>query len=1108
MADQDIGPWLAQRGLAEHGPLLREHGVDTSVLPLLTDEHLREIGLPLGARLKLLAAVQQDQPARVERRQLTVLFADLVGSTPLSVQLDPEALRDLLHLFHGTVNTEVARLDGYVAQYKGDGALVYFGYPQAHEDDPQRAVLAARAIMAALAEVRRRHDRPLAAHIGIATGLAVVGDTFGQWASRERSAIGETPNLAARLSDLAPSGDIVVSAKTAQLAGHQFEFEALPPTRLKGIDEPVEAFRVLGERESDSLFDARRGPVRSAMVGRDAELARLLQRWDQARQGRGQVVFIHGEAGIGKSRLLRALTDALEGQDHRRLLAQCSPHHAQTALHPLRRPLAQVLGLSASASPAENQARLHQLLGDDDGPGLLAASTLMELELPTGIASLKLAPLALRQQTLGGLLAQLERAAGEQPLLLLLEDAHWIDPTTLELLQQAIQRVSRLRVLLVVTGRPEFELTLPEWPHVHHLHLARLGLALVGNMMERLSGAEAVAEDLVERIAVRTDGVPLFVEELYRSLVEGGALVRRGGVLHTRAPVVDQSIPASLHDSLMARLDHHRAHKALAQSAAVIGREFDVGLLARISDLSDAALETSLRGLVDAEIAYPIGRGDARIYAFRHALVRDAAYESLLIRHREELHARVLEALEPVPGTPPEVLARHASAAVQLDRAISHWMRAARQAMQRAAFQEAVSHLQEAVTQNGRLPADAARREQRLDLLLALGQAIIPWRGYSHSETVRVFDQAHALAEEAGDLQRSFWANYARWVVYYVRGEHLTAHRIACHMLERAEAAAHPGHGLAALRARGISEMILGQPAAAAASFRQAEADAASLRERQTEHRLAVAQRFAADPDIATQFHVALTHWARGERALALATSANAVASARAMGHVHTLGHALVHGAIVAVVDQDPATALALCAEATEFATLHGMDLWLGYAQILRGGALAQRGQVTVSAEALVAGLGRMSQMETGTMVPLHHAICAWALAMLGRREEAVKHQQLVQRELRLGCERYFWPDMLVWHAQCLALTPGGADAEVEMNLRMAVDEAQAQSAHAMGLKASCALGNHLLERGRLADAYRCLAQAIEQMPMQDDGQAWLQARRLQAAIQQRREGR
>lgn len=1105
-----IAVWLERQGLPELLPLFERHHVDADVLPMLTDEHLKEMGVAVGLRLKLMAAIQRlrsegPPDEAVERRHLTVLFVDLVGSTPLSVQLDPEELRELLHAFHGTVNAQVAALDGYVAQYKGDGALVYFGYPQAHEDDPQRAIAAALAIVRELAALRERSALPVAAHLGIATGLAVVGDTFGQLAARERSAIGETPNLAARLSDLAGSGEVIVSAQTARLCGHQFEFEPLAPRQLKGIQEPVQAFRVIRERDSDSLFDARRGPVRGVMVGRDSELAMLLQRWSAAEQGHGQLVVISGEAGIGKSRLVKALREALQGRPHVQMFNQCSPHHARTAFYPLRRQLAQAAGLRPDEASADSLDRLGALLRGADREDLALTAALLDIESPEQAVQTRMTPGELRQRTFEALLAQLAREAAHTPILWLLEDAHWIDPTTLELMVQSIPRIAAARVLAVVTCRPEFELPLPDAGHVHLMHVARLGVAAIRHMLQDLSGAEAVADEVVERIAARTDGVPLYIEELYRSLVEGGVLAERQGVLVARASIDDRSIPSSLHDSLMARLDHHRAYKELAQTAAVIGREFDVDLLARVLGTTPAQLGPALRGLEDAEIVHPVSAGPPRTYAFKHALVRDAAYESLLIRRREDLHGSIFDALEPLPTAPAELLARHAAAAGRAARAIDCWTKAARQALSRAAFAEAVSHLGQALELNERLEPSADLRQQRLDLLLALGQASIPWRGYSHTETVQVFERASRLAEELDDDQRSFWASYALWVVHYVRGEHLLAHRIACEMLAKAQAAASPGRTLAAMRSRGISEMILGQPSSAGLLFDEADARARDLQSRPSEQRMAVAQRFAADPEIATRFHVALTHWALGRPEAAWEIAARAVSEARAMGHVHTLGHALVHGAIVAIVDLNPERALALCIEAAEFATQHGMSLWLGYAQILRGHALVLSGRTDAGADALVNGLDRMRQMETGTMVPLHDAVCAWALAAAGQRAQARVHADHVALELRQGCERYFWPDMLVWWARYLALTPGGADAQVEAALRQALDEAEAQGAWGMALKAATALGEHLLSRGRMAEADDGLARAMARMPTRGQGPVWVRAQALQQSIQARR---
>lgn len=1110
MNTPDISVWLEQQGLTDLLPVFHRHSIGSDLLPQLTDDHLKEMGISIGARLKLMAAVRRQQLQRpstsaIERRHLTVLFVDLVGSTPLSVQLDPEELRDLLHSFHGTINAEVSRLDGYVAQYKGDGALVYFGYPRAHEDDPQRAVMAASAIMRALEALRERTAKPVAAHAGIATGLAVVGDTFGQASAREFSAIGETPNLAARLSDLAASGEVIVSAQTARLSGHQFEFEALAPCLLKGIDEPVQAHRVLRERDSDTLFDARRGPVRGPMVGREAELSQLLQLWQAAEGGHGQVVVVSGEAGIGKSRLAKALIGAVAGRPHTSIINQCSSYQTRTAFHPLARQLAQAAGLRQGQAPSEGLTRVHTLLRGADSQDVAITAALLDIDAPESAAHAGMTPGELRQRTFDALLAHLVRESAQKPVLWLLEDAHWIDPTTLELLVQSVPRIADAPVLAVITHRPEFDLPLPQSGNVHQIHLSRLGLSSMREMIQSLSGVATVADEVVEQIAARTDGVPLYVEELYRSFLERGVFVHSQGSLTANASIDDRSIPSSLHDSLMARLDHHRAHKGLAQMASVIGREFDVDLLSRVSGMPPHELEPALLKLVDAEIAHPTSFGSQHTYAFKHALLRDAAYGSLLLRHREDLHGIVLDALEASPSTPAELLARHAVAASRPTRAIEHWMRASREALSRAAFAEAVSHLTQALEISEGCSATPSLR-QRLDLLLALGQASIPWRGYSHSETVLVFERASLLAEELADDQRSFWVNYARWVVYYVRGEHLTAHRIACEMLEKARAASSQGRTLAAIRARGISEMILGLPVAARRSFEDADERNSELKSRPSDQRMAVAQRFAADPEIATQFHVALTRWALGYPDEGLAISAQAIRDARAMAHVHTLGHALVHGAIVAVVDRDPDLALPLCTEASEFASHHGMALWLGYAQMLQGHALALAGKVEAGVEALTSGLGRMRQMETGTMVPLHDAICAWGLAALGRAEEAKPYAECVRQELRQGCERYFWPDMLIWWARYLALSSGGTDLEVEMTLQQSLDEANAQNAPAMSLKAATALGEFLLSRGRIVDAEVILNRAMESMPSRGEGVIWVVAQRLQSSILARRQ--
>jgi predicted ATPase len=532
----------------------------------------------------------------------------------------------------------------------------------------------------------------------------------------------------------------------------------------------------------------------------------------------------------------------------------------------------------------------------------------------------------------------------------------------------------------------------------------------------------------------------------------------------------------------MARLDRHRTLKEVAQVAACIGREFAHDLLEQIAGMPSDVLSTTLAQLQDTELVFRKSSVQ-HLYVFKHALVRDAAYESLLRRRREDLHARILAVLQGAPDSPAELMAYHAGAAGLRAQAIELWCKASAQAMSRNAFAEATTHLEAALQLNAELPHDRKRDSQRLDLLLALGQATIPYRGYSHSRSVEVFLQASELAEGLGDGQRGFWVAYARWVVHYVRGEHGMSLAIARRMLEQARQEADAGRTLTAQRARGISEMIGGEPCTADSTFAQADQLAELVRQQPRDRRMAAAQRFAADPEIATQFHVALTHWAVGRVGRARTLSQKTVEAARAMGHVHTLGHALTHGAIVAVVDQDPSRAIALCEENAALVAKHEMELWKGYGSMLHGFALVLAGDLAPAIEHLEDGLKRLALAETGTMVPVHHAVCAWALAREGRMDAAQRHLECVDAELRHGSERYFWVECLIWRGHCQLLLPGAGREHAEADYARALAEAKRQGAVAWQLRAATELGRSWLARGqgrRAAEVIRPLLASIE----------------------------
>ncbi len=661
----DIAVWLSGLGLERYTAAFLENDVDGDMLGRLTGDDLKDIGVAsLGHRKKLLdaitvlngaaiapapppasAAKQQD----AERRQLTVMFIDLVGSTALSAKLDPEDMREIIRLYQNTVAGEITRFEGHVAKFMGDGVLAYFGWPKAHEDEAERAVRAGLAVMKAMGRLQAPAGAALQARIGIATGLVVVGDLVGEGAAQEEAVVGDTPNLAARLQGAAEPGTVVIAEATRRLLGDVFELRDLGAQTFKGIQGPTAAFAVLGERALESRFAARHGGGVAPIVGRDQELGLLLERWRQATSGEGQVVLLTGEAGIGKSRITEALVEASAGEPHFLLRYQCSPYNADSALYPVIQHLTFAAGFAAEDSTERRLERLEALLArgsDDIGEAAPLMAALLGIDGEARYGALTLTPQQRRNRTLAVLIDQLAGLAQRKPVLWVIEDAHWIDPTTLELIELALDRVQGARVLMLITARPTFVASFASHPVVTRLALNRLARAATQAIVLRITRGKRLPDALLDEIAARTDGVPLFVEEMTKAVIESGVLREDADAYHLDGPLSALAIPTSLHDSLMARLDRLQPVKEVAQTAAVIGRSFDHRTIAALAAMPEAELAEAMRKLVEAELVFRRGTPPDASYLFKHALVRDAAYESLLKSKRIALHARLLDVLE------------------------------------------------------------------------------------------------------------------------------------------------------------------------------------------------------------------------------------------------------------------------------------------------------------------------------------------------------------------------------------------------------------------------------------------------------------------------------
>jgi class 3 adenylate cyclase/predicted ATPase len=791
----DVGGWLRKLGLEQYEAVFREDRIDDTVLPRLTAEDLKDLGVAfVGDRRKLLdaiAALRAEAPApssdglltidkgakdTAERRQVTVMFSDLVGSTALSGRMDPEDLREVISAYQKCVGETVSRFGGFVAKYMGDGVLVYFGYPQAHEDDAERAVRAGLELVAAIGDLKT--NAVLQTRVGIATGLVVVGDLIGSGGSQEQAIVGETPNLAARLQGIAEPNTVIIADGTRKLLGNLFELEDSGARELKGIAGLVRAWTALRASSVASRFEAQHETNLTPLVGRTEELELLLRRWRQAVDGEGRVVLLSGEPGIGKSRLTVSLEEQLQTEQYTPLWYFCSPLHTESTLYPFISELERVAGFERNDTLSAKLDKLSSLLAaspnHDKDVQLLAE--LLSVSAGDRYTSLNVSARQKKQMTIEALVRQLENLVRQRPVLMIFEDAHWIDPSSRELLDTTIERVAHLPVLLVITCRPEFH---PPWTgqaHVTTLNLSRLGRREGAALAESVAGNNVLPEEIVEEIIERTDGIPLFVEELTKAVVE--ATIGDGNEPSTLNPVSPSTlaVPATLHASLMARLDRLGAvAKEVAQIGAAIGRTFSYEALAPIMQKTDIEVQMALSRLTAAELVFCRGTPPQATYLFKHALVRDVAYGSLLRGQRQYLHSRIADALaEHFPmtvETQPEVMAHHYRSAGMGAAASIYFERAGDRAAARSAYIEATAHFRAAIEQADRSPQKDERARRALTLLLKLGPAIALTLGESNPEVEAVYHRARDLGREVGDGPNLFRATWGLWIYANRKGD-------------------------------------------------------------------------------------------------------------------------------------------------------------------------------------------------------------------------------------------------------------------------------------------------------------------------------------------------
>ncbi|WP_158258471.1 AAA family ATPase [Rhodopila globiformis] len=995
-----------------------------------------------------------------ERRQITVMFCDLVGSTPLSTRLDPEDLREIIGRYHVMVATTVDRFKGFVAKYMGDGVLAYFGYPHAHEYDAEQAVRAGLALIDAIGELQA--PQRLQVRIGIATGLVVVGDLTGTGSAQEQAIVGETPNLAARLQAHAEPNAILIAESSRRQVGARFEVRDLGLQSLKGFAEPRRVWRVLRENRALGEFEALRSGT-TPLVGRDDAMALLGRRWARAQSGRGQVVLISAEPGVGKSRLGEALAEQVATGTHARLRYFCSPHHQDTVLYPIIAHMERTAGFLHSDHPDTRLGKLQALLAAAAPP---AADMALLAELH-GLSSgdnpppPDLTPQGKKDRTLEALLRQIEGLARQQPVLMTFDDVHWIDPTSQDLLNRIIERVANWPLLLLVLFRPEFQ---PPWngqPHVTLLTLARLDRHTTAAMVDAIAGTAALSAEVMEEIAERADGVPLFVEELTKAVLEAGA---HGPAALSAMPHPGLSVPASLHASLMARLDRlGPAAKGVAQTGAAIGREFSHSLLVSVTDLSESDLRQALDRLTQAGLVFVHGTPPQTSYVFKHALVQDAAYGTLLRSRRRRLHARIAATLEDqfpeIVLVQPALLAQHCSAAGRAEQAAAYWLKAGQQALAFSAMTEAVAQLRRGLGALRGLPDTPWHRQQELDLQIALASALTATAGWATADVHNTLARARMLAEQIDRPEYLAPLIVSQWTFHFVRAEHRLTLALGEQLETNGRARNDVATQLLGRLFHGTTNFYLGEFVAARAVLEQCMefADPA--------YRSVKGLSF--DLYAAVLAYLALTLACLGYVDQARSRMDEAVAEARRLGHSHTLAHVLIFASRLHWLTASPMLHLD---EVQALTTEHGFRYYLGWAQAFRGRSLIAAGQATDGLALLGQGLAELRATGGVVCTPMLFTWLAEAHALLGQTEEQRDCLAEAARLIETTEERFLEAELLHRVPGDL-LTATGDRHAAEQAYRQAIVTAERQSAKLLQLRASASLARLWRDQGRRAEA-------------------------------------
>lgn len=1065
----EIDAFLEEHGLSKYAPVFASNEVTLADLAHLSEHDLIDLGLPLGPRRRLMAALGQARDANptpvqgsgkivAERRQLTVMFVDLVGSTAMSERLDPEDLGELLRRFKEICSTSVARFGGHIADFMGDGAMIYFGYPHAVEDAASRAVHAGLDILEGLN--RMEGQERLTARIGVSTGLVVVGEIHGEGLKEHDVVMGRTPNLAARLQSLAEPNTLIISPSTRRLVGNAFELQDRGSFALKGFSEPIQAWSVTGQARIERRFDIMPDAGSGRLIGRQAEFRKLTDKWNEASQGAGQSVLVTGEAGIGKSRLIEGLSQEVLDQGALRLNFQCSPFHANSALYPIIQHLERAAGFAPTDNDEDKLGKLSYLLRHHPPEHVRLIADLLSVDADATLGPLDLPPQVKLEKTLEAVTEQLATLARERPVLLLFEDAHWVDPTTLSLTDRVIEHIRDLPVLIVVTARTGFD---PGWGHHNNtlrIPLKRLTNRDVAEIVAEVAGGHPVPPEVCDLIAAKTDGIPLYVQEVTRGLLESGQLRLSDKGYVVRGPLPSLSVPSTLQDSLMERLDRLGKAKEVAQTGAVFGRQFSIALLASVSFLSPTVLQAGLEQLSSAGIILQAPDAAEDEFIFRHALIRDMAYDSLLRTERQSLHDRaagaLLENQPQLAQTQPEVLAQHYTLAQRADEAVMHWQSAGRRAIERSAQAEALTHLSKALDQLADLPKSRARDLQEIDIQILRAGVLRSTSGISGDATGEAYGRLRELCHRADETERLFPVLNGLYAFHLVRAEYRLAKGVAAQILDLAATSGKTEHRMVGHRAMGAVQLHLGNLSDAKRHLEQAWA----LYDFDQHSQLAYV--YGTDHAAITSAFLGTCYCLMGRHQDALQVQNTALEWSKNLKHAHSVAQILVYMCKVHLLARDIPALQRDVKALSEVAEEHSLPFMATIARLWESWAKATTTSEVEHIEDLRQASEDWWSVGAGNYKTFFPSLIAEIQTNAGHHDAA--HQTLTHARKVLSKTEEKWAeaDQLRIEAALVAKTGG----DPEPLLLRAIETAQRQGARLYELRAAVALAEWRQHRG------------------------------------------